>query len=400
MDCSERLAIDGGPPVIPEGPPAWPRPQEAIRDALAEAFATSAWGRYHGPFSERLRAALAGLTESSHVWLCSSGTIAVELALRGLKVGAGDEVILAGYDFAGNFRAIEAVGARPVLVDLVAGGWTLDARQLSEAQTPAVKAILVSHLHGSLADMQAIREYADRRGLVIVEDACQVPGAIVQGRPAGSWGDCGVFSFGGSKLLTAGRGGAIVTRHEDVWQRLKIYCERGNDAFPLSELQAAVLLPQVAELAAANLTRHQNIELLLEQTRELPGLTPLALARQPASDQGPVSRPVFYKFPWRLTGNSTACDTTLFEQVRSRFIAAIQAEGVAVDAGFRGFGRRSPKRCRAVGDLANAHAAAENTLLLHHPVLLENPETIRRVACALRKVATSAWSGHTNSSAS
>jgi dTDP-4-amino-4,6-dideoxygalactose transaminase len=144
-----------------------------------------------------------------HAWLGSSGTIAVELALRGLKVAAGDEVILAAYDFPGNFRAIEAIGARPMLVDLAPGTWTLDVDHVEAAISPVTKAIVVSHLHGSLADMQRLCELANERGLTIVEDACQVPGASISGRPTGSWGDCGILSFGGSKLLTAGRGGAI-----------------------------------------------------------------------------------------------------------------------------------------------------------------------------------------------
>src|SRR5207244_5610224 len=122
---------------------------------------------------------------------------------------------------------------------------------------------------------------ADRSGLAILEDACQVPGATVAGKPAGSWGDCGVISFGGSKLLTAGRGGAIVTNREDVLQRIKVYCERGNDAFPLSELQAAVLVPQIPQLAAANEQRRRSVELLLAQCGSLPGLVPLQLAAAP-----------------------------------------------------------------------------------------------------------------------
>src|SRR5262249_4920495 len=154
------------------------------------------------------------------------------------------------YDFPGNFRAIEAIGARPVLVDLAAGAWTLDVEQVLAAISSQTKAIIVSHLHGSLADMRRLREIADERGLAVVEDACQVPGARVEGKAAGSWGDCGVFSFGGSKLLTAGRGGAVVTNRDEVVQRIKIYCERGNDAFPMSELQAAVLEPQIPLLAA------------------------------------------------------------------------------------------------------------------------------------------------------
>jgi perosamine synthetase len=365
-----------------EEQPKWPRPSAAVQAALAAAYADGSWGRYHGPHSDQLVESLCGLCATKHAWACSSGTIAVELALRGLKVGPGDEVILAAYDFPGNFRAIEAIGARPVLVDLAANSWTLDIEQVATAISPQTKAVIASHLHGSLADMPRLRDLADQRGLAIVEDACQVPGALVTGKPAGSWGDCGVLSFGGSKLLTAGRGGAIVTNREDVSQRIKIYCERGNNAFPLSELQAAVLVPQIPELAAANRHRRQSVELILAECPTLPGLLPLQL---PAD---PQNQPAFYKLPWLLAGNNDACDSPEFEQRRRGFIAAIQAEGVAMDEGFRGFARRTNQRCRVVGNLTNARRAAASTVILHHPVLLEPADTIRRLAQAINKVAS------------
>src|SRR5262249_55040345 len=143
---------------------------------------------------------------------CASGTLAVELALRALRVGPGDEVVLAGYDYGGNFLSVHAVGAVPVLADVEPGGARLDARRGGEALGPATRAVIASQLHGGLADMAALAEACAARGVAVVEDAAQGPGATVQGRPAGAWGDLGVFSFGGSKLLAAGRGGALVTR--------------------------------------------------------------------------------------------------------------------------------------------------------------------------------------------
>jgi hypothetical protein len=123
------------------------------------------------------------------------------------------------------------------------------------------------------------------------------------------------------------------------------------------------------------------VELLLQETRHLPQLSPLQLRKQESE------QPAFYKLPWLLRGNSDACDSAEFEQVRRWFIAAVQAEGVAMDEGFRGFARRTSQRCRVHGDLKNARQAAAGTVLLHHPVLLEERETILRVAEAIRKVA-------------
>jgi hypothetical protein len=100
----------------------------------------------------------------------------------------------------------------------------------------------------------------------------------------------------------------------------------------------------------------------------------------------------FYKLPWLFAGNNDACDSPRFEQLRRRFISALQAEGVAMDEGFRGFTRRTSQRCRLVGDLPRARQIAAGTVVLHHPVLLEPPAIIERVAQAIRKVAAQQFS--------
>ena len=163
MQNPNTLAINGGPAVFPEGPPGWPRPDNAVKAALEAAYADGSWGRYYGPHCERLCESLTASCATQHAWPCCSGTVAVELALRGLKIGPGDEVIVAAYDFPGNFRAIEAVGARPVLVDLAAGTWTLDVEQVAEAASSETKAVIASHLHGSLCNMPRLTEIAAAR---------------------------------------------------------------------------------------------------------------------------------------------------------------------------------------------------------------------------------------------
>lgn len=366
----DRLAINGGAPTIPAGPPPWPRAREDVREALEAAFADASWGKYHGGYVQRLEAELAAMHNVAHALVCSSGTIAVELALRGLKIGQGDEVLLAGYDFPGNFRAIEAIGARPVLVDIEPTTWCLDAAQLTEAIGPQTKAVIVSHLHGGIADMQTIVAICRERGVRVVEDACQAPGGLVQGRMAGTWGDVGVLSFGGSKVLTAGRGGAVITNDPHVAQRITISCDRGNHAFPLSELQAAVLLPQLQTLQSQNFIRQSSAANLIEAVRATRNLQPVdSLGRGVSS---------YYKLAWLRSAEAP--------WPRERFVSALQAEGVAIDSGFRGFVGRSTARCRRVGGLTSSKAASQRTVLLHHPVLLESEATIQLVAAAIDKV--------------
>jgi dTDP-4-amino-4,6-dideoxygalactose transaminase len=253
-------------------------------------------------------------------------------------------------------------------VDIDPRNAALDPANLSEACSSATRAIVVSHLHGAMADVRTIVEFARTRDLWVVEDACQAPGASIDAIPAGTCGDVGVFSFGGSKLLTAGRGGAIATPRADVAQRAKVYCEQGNNAFPLSELQAAVLLPQLEKLAERNATRASNVARLLDRLNDLPEMTPVISSIAQA-------KPAYYKLGLWYTGPA-----------RDELIVDLQAAGVPIDAGFRGFAGRGPRRCRVAGTLDHARRAAERVLVLHHPVLLEPPATIDAVANVIHTI--------------
>jgi perosamine synthetase len=376
-----KLAMHGGAPAFNGATPRWPCDDVD----LAAQFCDGSWAHYQGRHNDQLISALQQYLNVPHVYPCCSGTFAVELALRMLKIGSGDEVILAGYDFAGNFRAVEAVGATPVLVDIVPRRWHLDPQQLAAAASPRVKAVVVSHLHGVLAPMRPLLEAARHFGWVVVEDACQATGARVDGQSAGTWGNVGTFSFGGSKLLTAGRGGAVVTHDAATLQRAKVFCERGNHAFPLSELQAGVLLPQIARLEERNEHRRRAVIRIRErftvnEQAQGPHLLPAEL---PEVGQ----HPAYYKLGWLVNVPDDSPNFTRTEQLRDRLALALQAEGIAIDAGFRGFGRRSDARCRKVGDLRHARQAAAGTLVLHHPLLLAHDDTPERLAATLREVA-------------
>jgi perosamine synthetase len=368
-------------PLFPNGPPPWNPAAEAVAEALARGVADGTWNRYHGPNTAALCEQLVGRLDVRHVFPCSSGTIATELALRGLDVGPGDEVVLGGYDFPGNFRAIEAVGARPVLVDLEPNERCLDVEQALAACGPTTKAIVATHLHGGLVDMPRLMREAAERGIAVVEDACQAPGATLAGRSVGSWGDVGTFSFGGSKLLTAGRGGAVVTNRDDAAQRVKIACERGNHAFPLSELQATVLLPQLAMLDELHARRAANVQRLARRWQERAAL----LRAFPAVLERPIER-AYYKVGCWFDAGERGND-------RTQLAAAVQAEGIALDVGFRGFVGRSERRCRRVGDLTVARSAAEQTLVLHHPLLLAEAAVVEAAAEVILDLAERAAEG-------
>jgi dTDP-4-amino-4,6-dideoxygalactose transaminase len=348
-------------------------PDDDVLLVLQAAYRDGSWGKYHGPHVEHLEERLARYHDLPYALTCGSGTFAVETALRALQSGPGDEVILAAYDYGGNFLSVHAVGAMPVLVDVAPDNWNLAPERLAAALRPASRILIVSHLHGGIVPMREVMAFAAAHRLRVVEDAAQAPGAVIRGRKAGTWGDVGILSFGGSKLLTAGRGGALLTRHGDVHQRAKRALHRGNHICPLSELQAAALLPQLDKLDARNAQRRASVRRLQGLLADVPGLRTFTNPNEP-------DEPVYYKVGFQF-------DSERFGLARERFVAALRAEGIAFDEGFRAFHvGRSPSRFRRGGDLTEAERAHQGALVLHHPVLLGGPAEIEEVAVAVRRV--------------
>ena len=375
MPAEDLPAILGGQPTRPEGPPGWPPDDRAVVEVLHQAATDGSWGHYHGPHSTALAEQLAAIHGFEHVLLCASGTVAVELALRGLKIGTGDEVILAAYDFRGNMQDVLCVGATPVLVDVRPDNWNMDVDRVQEALTDSTRALLVSHLHGGQVDMPALRKLADQNGVAIIEDACQVPGSLVAGRVAGGWGEAAVLSFGGSKLLSAGRGGALLTSDESVAQRVRTYTQRGNEAYPLSELQAALLRPQLDSLPKRNQRRAAAAKQVVESLADYPALVPFSLPGEPGSQPG------LYKLGLQFHPDHCGGLT------RNAFAQAIRAEGIAIDPGFRSLHKsHSRRRFTTAGDLVEADRADSNVLVMHHPVLLEPDETLGQIRTAIDRV--------------
>jgi perosamine synthetase len=356
---SELPAILGGRAWWKGAAPAWPPVDPLIAEVLRQMAADGSWGRYSGPHSERLSDALRRVHGCEHVLLCSSGRAAVELALRGLSISQGDEVALSAYDFHSNFAEIHLVGATPVLCDVRPEDAQLDVAQVRSTHSTSPRGVIASHLHGGLVDMIALRGMADEYGVALIEDACQAAGAMLAGRAAGMWGDVGVLSFGGSKLLSAGRGGALLTHREDVIQRIRRYLRGDNHAYALSEMQAAVLLPQLERLRERHEQRQKAVAAL---DAALIGTVGLRRFAAPPTD----SSPAFYKV-------GLFYDADAFDGLtRETFCQALRAEGLPVDAGLPALHAiHSPRRFRAAGELSCAETASRTIICLHHPILLD-----------------------------
>jgi dTDP-4-amino-4,6-dideoxygalactose transaminase len=190
---------------------------------------------------------------------CNSGTDALVLALRGLGVGAGDEVITTAFSFFATAEAISAVGATPVFVDVEPHSYLIDLDRVEAAITPATRVLLPVHLFGRPVDMERVCAIAERHGLKVVEDCAQATGASWAGRPVGSWGDVGCFSFFPTKNLgAAGDGGAVTCRDPQLAQAIRqlavhgmprryLHTQLGYNS-RLDAIQAAVLAVKLPHL--------------------------------------------------------------------------------------------------------------------------------------------------------
>ncbi len=215
------------------------------------------------------------------------GSTALWIAMMGLGIGPGDEVIVPGFTFIASISSIIYARAVPVLAE-VDRTFNLDPADVEQKITPRTKAIMVVHLMGNLARMDELKAIADRHGLFLIEDCAQAFGASYKGQPAGSMGHVGAFSFNYAKIITAGEGGLIITNNEAHYKRFFALHDQGHSPlrkgkevgqrpfmsldFRMTELQGAVLLAQFRKLAYIREHLHANKRLLKSLISDMPGL--------------------------------------------------------------------------------------------------------------------------------
>jgi len=178
--------------------------------------------------AKELEAAIATRMECKHAQLVSSGTAALTIALASAGIGAGDEVIIPTFTFVASFEAILALGAVPILVD-VDDTLTLDPIAVAQAITNNTKVVMPVHMCGSMANLRALKVLCEKHGLLLLEDACQAIGGSYEGKPLGSYGDLGCFSFDYVKTITCGEGGALITNNEKYYTNADHYSDHGHD---------------------------------------------------------------------------------------------------------------------------------------------------------------------------
>ncbi len=232
--------------------------------------------------------ALAEYTGAGHALAVASGTAALKVALAALGLGPGDEVICPGFTFVATWEAIFDVGAEPVFAE-VDDTLCLDPNRLEDKITDRTKAIVVVHMCGGMADIEAVAGVAEKHGLILIEDTAQALGGRINGRHLGTWGACGCLSFDAVKTITCGEGGGIITNDAELWRTMSEFHDHGHDHRPvgrgnegrrfiglnyrMNELQGALGLAQLGKLDDMIARMRAHKARLTEALAKVPGVT-------------------------------------------------------------------------------------------------------------------------------
>jgi len=272
------------PPRVYLSPPDIGPDEQAL---VADAFASN-WIAPLGPHVDAFETEFAHCVGAAHAVALSSGTAALHLALRLLGVSAGDEVLCSTLTFVASANPIVYEGGTPVFLDCERESWNLDPNVLADALKARPgkkpKALVLAHLYGQSANLDPIAELCERHGVPLIEDAAEALGATYHGKPVGTRGFAGVFSFNGNKIITTSGGGMLVTEDGDLARRARFLATQARDPAPhyehsqlgfnyrLSNVLAAIGRGQLRHLAEKVNRRRANFEFYQKTLGDLPGV--------------------------------------------------------------------------------------------------------------------------------
>lgn len=353
MFSDPGLAINGGEPVrtAPWRHNVTTGAEEirAVREVLESGYLSlfegshmpdppfSFWG---GPRVQQLEAEWGAYYKVPHAVAMNSATSGLYAAVGALGLGYGDEIITSPYTMSACAVCTLAYGAIPIFADVELETGCLDPASIEAHVTERTRAVLVVHQFGFPADMLAIMDIAHRHGLKVIEDCAQAHGAIIAGRPVGTFGDIGVFSLNVNKTIQVGEGGVCVTDDPELHYRLALIRNHGEAVvgpagyeditnilgfnFRMTELHAAIAIEQLRKLESLNRVRLEYVEYLQGALAKCEGLSPL-IGRE--GDRGEGYRASYYLFPLRFREEIVGVP-------RADFVAAANAEGAGLSEGY------------------------------------------------------------------
>jgi len=327
-----NLAIKGGKPVRSKPWPRWPIFDEREKEKLLEVLESGLWG-VGGSKNDEFAEKFAKYQGAKYGITCFNGSVALEIALRALDIGYGDEVITTPYTFIATVQSILYVDAKPVFVDIEEETYNIDPGKIEEAISDKTKAIMPVHIGGAPANMDEIMRIAKKYDLYVIEDAAQAHGARWGDKGVGTIGEFGTFSFQSSKNVTAGEGGIVLTNDEELASKAWSYmnCGRVKSGlwyqhvilganYRMTEFQAAILLAQLERADELFRKREKNARYLAKRLEEIEGITPL---RYPSK-----ARSAYHIFIFKYNKEY------FYNIPRSTFIEALKAEGIPVSPGY------------------------------------------------------------------
>lgn len=378
-------------------PPArstWPRHDRDEVEAVAKVLESGRVNSLvHGDQNDHFQNEFAEYVGVPFAVAVSNGTVSIELALRALGVGKGDEVIVPARSFFATTSAVVAVGATPVFAEVEIDTQNIDPASAERMITDKTRAIACVHLAGQPCDMDRLCDLVRRHDLFLVEDCAQAHGATWRGQPVGSFGDAGSFSFCTDKIMsTGGEGGMLVLRDKAVWRRAWAYKDHGKDPirlreksnsapgefryciddfgsnFRLTEMQAAIGRQQLAKLDDWVAKRRANAEALLTEACAHRAVQPMNVPDHAFH--------AYYKCYVRLDLEQLPAGIS-----RADVLGALMAEGIACGSGscpdMSREGAFAKLDVRRDGELETSHDLARRTIMFQVDHTLTTADTAR-----------------------
>lgn len=327
-----KLAINGGQTVREKPFTSWPIFDEKEEQAVLEVLRSGKW--FYGDKIKEFEKNFSIFQGAKYGISVTNGTSGLEIALKCLEIGAGDEVIVTPYSFISSATSALMANAVPVFTDIEEDTFNISPKAIEAAVTEKTRAVIPVHIGGLPCNMDEILKIAKKHNLSIVEDACHAWGSRWQNIGVGSIGDAGVFSFQMSKNITAGEGGIITTNNKKLEEKCRSFIRVGRKedrewykhfilggCYRMTEIQAAILNVQLKRLEKQNKIRRENALYLNQELSRIPGIKILREDKW-------VTERAYHKYIFRYIQKD-------FKNIpRSLFLRALNLEGIPCTFGY------------------------------------------------------------------